>query len=190
MDILNLSFSASGIIDNYDAAFFRRNLPQTIAALAQTQTKATEKKILVWAAGNAHGQSCTTETYNCENGTINATSVEILAGMVARIEELQGHSIAVVAVDQDGDIADFSNRCGIIAANWCLAAPGENVTVASSSGRPRARGIGFARGTSFAAPMVSGSLAVMKQLFRDQLPNTALVTRLFNTPKHLSLIHI
>ena len=36
-------------------------------------------------------------------------------------------------------------------------------------------------GTSFAAPMVAGSLAIMKQLFRDQLSNTELVTRLFET---------
>ena len=48
-------------------------------------------------------------------------------------------------------------------------------------GRPGARGTAYVAGTSFAAPMVSGGLAVMKQLFRDQLLNTALVTRLFAT---------
>ena len=43
------------------------------------------------------------------------------------------------------------------------------------------RGLETLRGTSFAAPMVSGGLALMKQLFRNQLSNTALVTRLFAT---------
>ena len=36
-------------------------------------------------------------------------------------------------------------------------------------------------GTSFAAPMVAGGLALMKQLFRDQIPNADLVERLFLT---------
>ena len=191
VDILNLSFGTPGIIENYDENFFRTNLPLTIAALAQAQ--ANEKKILVWAAGNAHGDPCATEIANCEGGTINASSVEILAGMVARIAELQGHSIAVVAVDEDdpndpdknGEIATFSNRCGI-AADWCIAAPGVDVEVAyfgpdRQDPNQVIQGIGTSDGTSFAAPMVSGGLALMKQLFRNQLSNTALVTRLFAT---------
>ena len=183
VDILNFSFSSSGLIENYDETFFRTNLPQTIAALAQAQTN--DKKILVWAAGNAHGRRCRIETDNCDNGTFKATSVEIWAGMVARIKELQGHAIAVVAIQQDGDIARFSNRCGV-AANWCLAAPGDDVEVAYFGPNPYdpnqvLRGLGTLSGTSFAAPMVSGGLALMKQLFRNQLSNTALVTRLFAT---------
>ena len=50
VDILNLSFSSSGLIENYNETFFRAHLPQTIAALAQAHTN--DKKILVWAAGN------------------------------------------------------------------------------------------------------------------------------------------
>ena len=41
-----------------------------------------------------------------------------------------------------------------------------------------ARGLG---GTSYASPLVTGGLALMKQLFRDQLSPTELVTRLFQT---------
>ena len=108
----------------------------------------------------------------------------MLPGLVARIEELQGHSIAVVALSPDGGaITNFSNRCGI-AANFCIAAPGEEVTVAYF-GPDRegflVRGYAEGRGTSYAAPMVSGGLAVMKQLFRDQLSNAELVSRLFLT---------
>ncbi len=40
------------------------------------------------------------------------------------------------------------------------------------------RGLG---GTSYASPLVTGGLALMKQLFRDQLSPTELVTRLFQT---------
>ncbi|MYC26947.1 MAG: S8 family serine peptidase [Nitrospira sp. SB0662_bin_26] len=192
LDILNLSFTTSGLIENYDADVISSSFGQTIAALAQAGVQ--DKTILVWAAGNANNRACTPGTINCDGsdrrdiegnlaGSLNASSPEIYAGMVARIEELQGHSIAVVAVDQAGDIAEFSNRCGI-AAEWCIAAPGVDVSVAyfgPDNGRPGVRGIGRAEGTSVAAPMVSGSLAVMKQLFRGQLSNTALVTRLFDT---------
>lgn len=183
MDILNLSFTTPGLIKDYTEQDIRFDFGQTIAALAQTGVQ--DKTILVWAAGNANDRACTPGTVNCNrmDNMLDADSPEIYAGMVARIAELQGHSLAVAAVDRNGDIAKFSNRCGI-AAEWCLAAPGVNVSVAyfgPNNGIPGRRVTGTSNGTSLAAPMVSGSLAVMKQLFRDQLSNTALVTRLFAT---------
>ena len=182
LDILNLSFGYDGIIDSYSEADLRANFGNTIATLAQAE--ATDKTILVWAAGNANNDECDAGLANCENGQVNAVSVGVLPGLVARIEELQGHSIAVVALSPDGGaITSFSNRCGI-AANFCIAAPGEEVTVAYF-GPDRegflVRGYAEGRGTSYAAPMVSGGLAVMKQLFRDQLSNEELVSRLFLT---------
>ncbi len=171
VDILNLSFGYDGLIDAYSEEGLRANLPKTIAALAQAD--APDKTILVWAAGNGHG------------GKIDATSAMILAGLAARIEELRGHTVAVVALSPDGGgITNFSNRCGI-AADFCIAAPGEEVRVASfgpAPGEPNGvRSHEDGAGTSLAAPMVSGGLAVMKQLFRDQLTSEELVTRLFAT---------
>ena len=183
MDVLNLSFTKPGFIKNYTEQDIRFNFGQTIAALAQTGVQ--DKTILVWAAGNSNNRACTPGTVNCNriDNMLDADSPEIYAGMVARIAELQGHSIAVVAVDQAGDIAGFSNRCGI-AAEWCIAAPGVDVSVAyfgPIERIPGRRGTGMSSGTSMAAPLVSGSLAVMKQVFRGQLSNAALVTRLFAT---------
>lgn len=191
LDILNASVAYEGIIENYGTQDLRDNFGQTITTLAQTDVQ--DKTILVWAASNSHGKTCVPGSANCDGsdgmdnegnpaGTLNASSPGVLSGLVVRIPELQGHSIAVAAVDQEGDIAGFSNRCGI-AAEWCLAAPGVDVSVAyfgPHQGRP-GRGFWSVSGTSFAAPMVSGSLAVMKQLFRNQLSNTELVTRLFAT---------
>ena len=182
LDILNLSFGYDGIIDSYSEADLRANFGDTIAILAQAE--APDKTILVWAAGNANNDECEAGIASCENGRVDAVSVGVLPGLVARIEELQGHSIAVVALSPDGGaITDFSNRCGI-AAGFCIAAPGEEVTVAyfgpDQEGFP-VRGYAEGRGTSYAAPMVSGGLAVMKQLFRDQLSNEELVSRLFLT---------
>ena len=48
-------------------------------------------------------------------------------------------------------------------------------------GRGGFRGTARAQGTSVAAPMVTGGLLLMKQLFRDQLSNTDLAARLLET---------
>ncbi len=182
LDILNLSFGYDGLIGEYDEALLRENFAQTIATLAQEGS--ADRVILVWAAGNANGDRCGFGVPNCVDGRIEAVSVGILPGLLARIEELQGHSIAVVALSPDGGaIASFSNRCGI-AADHCIAAPGQDLLFAyfgPNEDEIGFRGIGQGSGTSFAAPMVSGGLAVMKQLFRNQLSNEELVSRLFVT---------
>ena len=179
--ILNLSVGYEGIIDSYSEQELRANFGAAIAAMAQAD--ATDRTVLVWAAGNAHGDPCDpSTTEQCVDNEVDAVSVQVLPGLVARIPELQGHSIAVVALRADGQIADFSNRCGI-ATHHCIAAPGEDVRIAyfgPADGNP-VRGYANARGTSFAAPFVAGGLAVMKQLFRDQLSSPELVTRLLET---------
>lgn len=181
LDILNLSFGYDGLIDGYSEADLRANFGETIATLGQEGVSG--KTILVWAAGNANNDACEAGVANCVNGVVDAVSVGVLPGLVARFPELQGHSVAVVALGPDGAVTGFSNRCGI-AADFCIAAPGEEVALAYFGPRELEIGIrGYAegRGTSYAAPMVSGGLAVMKQLFRDQLSNEELVSRLFLT---------
>ena len=182
VDILNLSFGYQGLMDRYTEQELRDNYSGTIAALAQAD--AEEKAILVWAAGNAHGSTCDPSNSDyCQYQALDAVSPSILSGLPAFIEEIRGHSIAVAALSPaDGRIAHFSNRCGI-AADYCIAAPGEGVRFAYSGPYQGDvfRGFATGGGTSFAAPMVAGGLAIMKQLFRDQLSNTELVTRLFET---------
>ncbi len=187
VDIANLSFGYQGIIDDYSEADLRAALGDTIAAMAQVDV--AEKTILVWAAGNDHNKDCAAGTDHCVGGAIDAVSPEILAGLPARIPELRGHAVAVVAVGRDSDadgypdIASFSNRCGI-AADWCVAAPGVDVEIAifgRVNGVAGQRAISSGNGTSFAAPMVAGGLAVMKQLFRGQLGSEELVGRLYAT---------
>ena len=188
IDILNLSFGLTGIIESYSESAIRTTLGDVIQTMAQAG--APEKTILVWAASNSHGDMCLPGSTAPEcrldtNGDlrVNATSPSVLAGLPAKISELRGHVVSVVSVGESGAISSWSNRCGIAAA-WCLAAPGENMLV-SYFGPRNGRVIrGSARGvdgTSYAAPMVSGGLALMKQLFRGQLSNTALLSRLFAT---------
>lgn len=179
-DILNLSFGTRGIIEGYSAADLRASAPQTLAALAQADRR--RKTLLVWAAGNANGLRCRRSEAGplCTARTIDARSPEVLPGLMAIIPELRPHSVAVAAVGRNGAIADYSNRCGV-ARQWCLAAPGyaDNLAYSGLGGV-----IGLtsaATGTSYAAPMVSGGLALMKQYFRGQLSNEQLLARMLTT---------
>ena len=173
IDILNVSFPRfhlPGSIDDYRRARLVKNYSKTIAALAQAD--AGEKTILVWSAGDV----------DPSRGQTPGLHPQVLAGLPSKIKELRGHSVAVVATQQDGAIADFSNRCGM-AADWCIAAPGKDVQGAGRSSFSGRHAWVTRSSTSLAAPMVSGGLAVMKQLFRGQLSNTELVSRLFSTAK-------
>ncbi len=134
---------------------------RTAAVLAQTGEADANKKIIVWAAGNS-----------------GFDSPHTLAGLGVDFPELQSHIIAVVGVDGEGNIHPDSNKCGL-AHNFCIAAPGWDVTAAYYNGKQHyAYEVG---GTSLAAPMVSGALAVLTELFRNQLSGTELVARLFAT---------
>ena len=192
IDFVNLSLGFTGLIEQYNETTLRTGLATVISTMAQAGK--SDKTVFVWAAGNAHGDPCNATDFAgllkpelCANGQVNATSPEVMAGLPAKIAELRGHVIAVAALGTNGTIASFSNRCGI-AADWCLTAPGEKVRTAffgpilDDDGNPVvARGTSEASGTSFAAPMVTGALAAMKQLFRSQLSNAELVARMMAT---------
>lgn len=84
--------------------------------------------------------------------------------------DLKGSLLAVVAVDKDGTIASYSNRCGA-AADWCLAAPGGDLQDGSHSAPystwPTSTGKPYKEedGTSAAAPHVAGAAAVVRSAF-------------------------
>ena len=187
IDFLNLSLSVSGIIENYSEEVLREPFESLIATMAQEDSD--DKLIFVWAAGNYNGDKCDIPIPQCIDGEVEASSADILSALAVRLPELAENTVAVVAVapdrDDDGnyEIADFSNRCGI-AADYCLAAPGEEVRVSyfgpDEDGNP-IRSVADAGGTSFATPMVTGGLALMKQYFRGQISNTDLLSRLLET---------
>ena len=175
--IINQSFAVSGAVSSYREEDVRFYLRDTAAVLAQSGTPDADKPIIVWAAGNAGSQY-----YPDSNGNLDRSrpapidSPELWAGLGVHFPELQKNTIAVVAVRQGGTIADFSNRCGL-AKSFCLAAPTDLVAASWHNDNDYA----LIGGTSAAAPVVSGSLAVLRQYFRGQLGNTELVTRLLAT---------
>ena len=190
-DVVNNSYGYSGNINDFTEAQVRYAFPNTIEVMSQIGVPDTEKTIYVWAAGNAGGYA--------DQG-VDFSSPEILPGMGYYIPEISGHSIAVVSVDENGQISSFSNRCGV-SQDYCIAAPGSDITVpyptsTSDTGifigntnddnynncitdnSCYARG---ASGTSFAAPFVSGGLAVIADHFEGQLGSQEIVSRLFST---------
>ena len=189
VDVLNMSFAVSGLIENYTGPQLEDALDDVIEAAAQSGREDANKTLLVWAAGNNHGDRCTDATVReCVEGRVVASSPAVVAGLPAYVEELRSHSVAVVATQQDDTLASFSNRCGV-AAQWCIAAPGHQLGIAyygpytsdPRRGEPGAFGYSKGSGTSFAAPLVSGGLAVLMQRFRGQMGNHEVLARLYET---------
>ena len=176
---VNCSFGVPGNIENFDAQELRERFPNAIDAMAQSDTEAGERTIYVWAAGNAHGE------IGPDGLPVSATSVEILPGLPVRIPELRGHSLAIVATNPQGTIADFSNRCGI-AREFCLAAPGVSITSTApafhcEAGASQCFITLEEAGTSSAAPFVTGGIGLLAQHFRGQLGNDEIVERILAT---------
>ena len=126
-------------------AYFGSDLMGTFAYAAQ------QDLVSVYAAGNGNGGESS-----------------VAAGLPVLIEELRGHWVSVVALNEGDSIAAYSSRCGI-AAKWCLAAPGSNVVSAGVGAEYDIRS-----GTSMAAGFVSGSLALLKSNFPEITGATAL----------------
>jgi Subtilase family len=79
----------------------------------------------------------------------------IFPAIFAGSSEARGRAIAVGALDADGDIADFSNRAGS-AKGFFLVAPGVQILAPELDGDAA-----LVSGTSFAAPHVTGAVALL-----------------------------
>ena len=185
VDVVNNSFGYTGTIEEYTEEQLRSAFPKTIARISQPFVSPENKTLFVWSAGNT-GQYA-------DQGA-NYSSPDVFPGMALLLTELQGHSLAVVSVDSEtGVISDFSSRCGI-AKDFCLAAPGEGIVVAYATSA-NDTGIfdttdnctldnscyAVGGGTSYAAPLVSGGLALLAQHFNNQLGNTEILQRILMT---------
>lgn len=123
------------------------------------------KAIHVWAAGNSA-----------------EAEIAVSAAWPIIFPDLAGYSIAVAALGADGTIGRQTNHCGA-ARDHCLTAPG-GVAVGDSATTVFALaggGYRYGYGTSYAAPFVSGVLALMRQAYGDQLTLPEYTARLFGT---------
>jgi uncharacterized protein with beta-barrel porin domain len=104
--------------------------------------------LVVFAAGN--------------DGTVDPSDV---AALPSRAPDLERGWLTVVALDSNRptQLASYSNQCGI-AKNYCLAAPGD-VIVSGQDDTASSTSYWVYKGTSLAAPQVSGAAAVVWQAF-------------------------
>ena len=116
--------------------------------------------IFVFAAGN----DSTTEKIQTESG--------VLSALPLAFPDLDGHFVNVVAVNNNNQIARYSNQCGIT-QNYCIAAPGSSWD-----------GDFEKTGTSFAAPVISGAIATIKEAF-PYMNATQITELLFTTATDL-----
>ena len=115
--------------------------------------------IFVWAAGNE---------YNFQSSSLSA--------MPRVIPELKDHFINVVAWDsQTQSLATFSNACGVT-MNYCITAPGTDLQSSASNQK--------LDGTSFAAPIVSAAVAVIREAF-PYMKSSEITNLLFTTARDL-----
>ncbi len=186
-DIINRSFgigvfdpeSIAAVLDDETQWWgeqFRNLLPQTWRAFMQTGVHPDERTIVVYAAGNE------TEEYS-----------GLGADLPYYEPHVRGSQLAVMAVGHDGFHAEYSNFCGPLPPDWdaarwgrhyCLAAPG-TVNAVDSWGQDYI--YHETVGTSFAAPVVSGAIALLMEHFRGQLGNVEIVKRVLDTADNTGL---
>ena len=169
IDILNLSFGRPAT-PSYNLSTF--SLDDYAASLSNAEnlynSSTSSKPIIVHSAGNQGYRHPSVSNYLGFSNDITF--------------------ITVVATDIYMNISDFSNRCGV-AKDFCIAAPGKDLYLPyripffEDDYDFPSMTYDTISGTSFAAPIVSGGLAVMKYMFRDNLSNEELVERLFATAK-------
>ena len=180
-DIINHSYGARGATF-LDEDWYRRHLPELWAAF--TQRDAPEKTIEVWSAGNFARDRPAPE-----------------ASLPAREPAVRGHYLAVAAAFW-GQIADYSNRCGTLPGDWnpqahgrhyCLTAPGEfrvatpNFNPATDPKDSDVHRYYVVDGTSYAAPLVAGGIALVMERFRGQLSNREVALRVVNTANNTGI---
>lgn len=107
--------------------------------IAAWQDAVSRGALIVFAAGN----------YGKKDPGFYATMPSMATG-------LENGWIVAVATDQTGALASWSNACGI-AAKYCMAAPGSSILGLHGTG------VGVGSGTSYAAPIISGSAALLYQ---------------------------
>lgn len=130
----------------------------TPAALTSAVRYATDRgTVVVFSTGNAGADQ--------PNATVMVPLHDTLTRSMV---------VAVTAVGTDGTLASYANACGNAAA-WCLAAPGTSIVAPDVGG-----GYISMTGTSMAAALVSGGLAVVMSRF-PELTHAQVVSRLLTT---------
>ncbi|MGU3468349.1 S8 family serine peptidase, partial [Methylobacterium sp. C33D] len=165
-----------------------------------TKYAADKDVLMVFAAGNEHVSTNGANYMNASDGALlpyirpenaNGRVYQVIdpdgddVGSQFNFSKVNGFIVAAAALKKNNTIADYSNLCGAAAA-WCIAAPADDITVASPRNRPGDTGYTFwaLGGTSSAAPVISGAAAVLRQAF-PFLTAPQIAQTMFTTATHL-----
>ena len=163
-NIYNFSWSADIFANQVRNRYHMEQL--TDKNFIKSLTDAVEKNdaIFVWAAGNdSNSQS------------------SALSAMPLHIPELNGHFVNVVAWDSaTGTLAQYSNECGIT-KNYCITAPGSDINAPATNE--------IISGTSFATPIVSAAIAVIREAF-PYMKSSQITALLFETARDIGDVGI
>jgi len=167
-DIVNMSFGIplSGLIrlndgTIVDLAEADPNLVEANEILeGLMQDVADSGKLMVVAAGNERGIIPALEdAAGLPPGSITNLGPDSPARLAAGVGD---GAIVAIAVDENNELAEFSNDC-LGVENRCLAAPGVDFNGALVGGGTG----GIGSGTSYSAPLIAGSAAVVGGIWRD-----------------------
>jgi hypothetical protein len=164
--------------NSYKAANGLNNF-QTAAALLEGTT-AGASAFETWVTALNNFQQTGVIVNSLANRYAN-TDASWLSGLPAIFTELDEAWISVVNIDRTGSAGNYTHTrksapCGA-AAKFCLGADGTNITVAATTLGGTSSYVSFGTGTSFAAPMISGAVALISDHFPNHTPEK-LVDRL------------
>ena len=158
-NIYNFSWSADTFAPQVRSRYHLEQMTDKNFIGSLTHAAKNNDAIFVWAAGN--------------DGNSQSSA---LSAMPLHVPELNGHFVNVVAWDSaTGKLAYYSNQCGIT-KNYCITAPGSDINAPATNE--------VINGTSFAAPIVSAAIAVIREAF-PYMKSSQITALLFETARDI-----
>ena len=173
-DVYNFSHTFGRKVTGVDAAFGNQIRNGSFRLMAQAIVDMG--KPFIAAAGNERSRG--------ENFP------RLPAALPAFFPSLRGQVVAVTAIGSDGRITSYANPCGTLPSDWnrqrdgrhyCLAAPGGDSLDPFWVAGPEDGLYSKKTGTSFAAPMVAGAFAILKEQFGSNLNDKQIIHRMMDT---------
>ncbi|MBO5946647.1 MAG: S8 family serine peptidase [Alphaproteobacteria bacterium] len=163
-NIYNFSWSANIYANQVRSRYHMEQMTDKNFIKSLTNAATQNDAIFVWAAGN--------------DGNSQSSA---LSAMPLHIPELNGHFVNVVAWDSEtGSLAYYSNECGIT-KNYCITAPGSDIYVSATDET--------ISGTSFATPIVSAAIAVIREAF-PYMKSNQITALLFETARDIGEVGV